>query len=116
MGRIINKLHHEKDAQVQRNTQAGNSITNIKVKIDFTLPALSATNVVRWTCHLDDSAKVRYDMILGWDLLTEVGLNIKISEHVIEADDGPFNRSITTMVDLGNYILKYLNTRKITPK
>ena len=79
MGRIINKLHHEKDAQVQRNTQAGNSITNIKVKIDFTLPALSATNVVTWKCHVDDSAKGRYDVSIGQDLLSELGLNLKFS-------------------------------------
>ena len=54
-------------------------------------------------------------MILGRDLLTKSGLNIKLSENVIESDDGPFNRSTTPMVDLGTYIFKYLNTGKITP-
>ena len=51
------------------NTQTGNITTNYKVKVDFTLPALSATNVVTWKCHVDDAAKVRYDMILGPDIL-----------------------------------------------
>ena len=45
-------------------------MTYLKVKIDFTLPALSATDVVTWTCHVEDSAKGRYDMILGRDILT----------------------------------------------
>ena len=36
---------------------------------------------------MDDSAKVRYDMILGWDQLPELGLNLKFYEHVIEVDD-----------------------------
>ena len=48
-------------------------------------------------------------MILGQDLLTEFGLNLKFSEHVIEADDGPFNESTTPMADLGTYIFKSLN-------
>ena len=33
--------------------------TNLKVEIDFTLPAFSATNVVTWNCHVDDSTKGR---------------------------------------------------------
>ena len=43
-------------------------------------------------------------------------MNLKFSEHVIEADDGPFNRSTTPMVDFGTYIFKDLNTGKITPE
>ena len=56
--------------------------------MEFTLPTLSVTNVVIWKCHLDDSAKGRYDMILGQDLFTELGLSLKFSDHIIEADDG----------------------------
>ena len=52
------------------NTQAGNITTNIEVKIYFTLPALSATNVVTWNCHVVDSTKGKYDIILGRYLLT----------------------------------------------
>ena len=39
---------------------------------------------------MDDFAKGRYDIILLQDLLTELGLNLKLSEHVIEADYGIF--------------------------
>ena len=63
---------------------------------------------------MDESGKGRYDMILGQDILTELGLNLELYVHVIKADDGPFNRSTTAMVDLGMYIFKYLNTEKIT--
>ena len=55
-------------------------------------------------------------MILGKDILTELGLNLKWSEHIIEAYYGHFNRYTTPMVDLGTYILKDLNTAKITPE
>ena len=101
---------------MQWNTQAVNITTNIKVKIDFTLPALSAKTFVTLNYHVDDSVKGRYNMILGSDLLTELGLNLKFSEHVIEAYYGPFNGFTAPMVDLGTYIFKGLNTNKITPE
>ena len=68
MVRPTEKLHPEKDSPMQWNTHAKNITNNLKVKIDFTLPALSATNVVIWNCHVDDFAKGRYDMILGHDI------------------------------------------------
>ena len=49
---------------MQRKTQAGNITTNYKVNISFTLPTLRATYGVMWKCHVDESAKGRYDMIL----------------------------------------------------
>ena len=55
---------------MQWHTQAVNITTNIKVEVYFTLPALSARNVVTCNCHVYDSAKGIYDMILGRDLLT----------------------------------------------
>ena len=116
MGGLVKRLGQEKDSPMQWNTQAGNITTNIEVKIYFTLPALSATNVVMWKCHVDDSDKGRYDMILGRYLLTELVFNLKLSEHVIKEYYGPFDRSTTPIVDLGTYIFKDLNTGKITPK
>ena len=47
-----------------------NMKTNLKVEVDFTLPDLSAVNVVTWKCHVYDSNKGRYDIILVRDLLT----------------------------------------------
>ena len=110
MGRLVKKLSPEKDAPMQWHTQSGNITANLKVKVDFTLTALSAKNVVTWECYVDDSTKGRYDMILGLDLLTQLGLNLRFSEHVIESDDGPFKGSTTPMVNLGTDIFKDLNT------
>ena len=62
---------------MQWHMQAGNINTYLKVKTDFTLPKLSAMEIVMRNCHVDDSDKVRYDMILGRDLLTALGLNLK---------------------------------------
>ena len=65
MGRLVEKLHPEKDDMMQWHTQARNVTTNIKVKVYFTLPTLSEINVVTWIFHVYDSYKGRYDMILG---------------------------------------------------
>ena len=43
-------------------------------------------------------------------------MNLKFSEHVIEADDGTFKVSLTPMVGLGRYVFKYLNTGGNTPE
>ena len=87
----------------QWHTQAGNITTNLKVEFDFILPALSVMNAVVWKFYVDESAKVRYDMILWRDLLKELVLNFKISDHVIEADDGNFKGLESPMVYLGKY-------------
>ena len=97
---------------MQWNKQAVNITNNLKVKVCFTLPALITTDVVTRKCYVDDSNKGRYDMILERDLWTELVLNLKFSEHVIEADEGPLKGSTTPIVNLGAYIFKDLNTVK----
>ena len=75
---------------MQWNTQAGNINTNLKFKIKLTLPEYIATKIVMWNCHMYESSKGRYDMILGRDLLIDLGLNLKFSDHIIKAYDGTF--------------------------
>ena len=55
---------------MQWHKQDDNITTNIKVKIYFNLPKLSATTIVTWNFHVDESAKGRYVMILGIYILT----------------------------------------------
>ena len=69
LGILVGKLHPEKYSVMQWHTQAGNFTTNIKVEVDFTLPARIPKNVMTWKFHVDESAKGRYDIILEQDLL-----------------------------------------------
>ena len=62
---------------MQWHTQASSITNNLKVKIDFILPELSATKNVTRNCHVYEYANVRYDTNLGIDLLKNLGLNIK---------------------------------------
>ena len=50
---------------MQWNNQSGSINTNLKVNIDFTLHKLSETKIAMCSFYIDDSAKVRYDIILG---------------------------------------------------
>ena len=65
MRNIIEIINTKRDAVMQWNTQAVSINTNLKVKMWFTLPELSATKIVTCNCHVNDAAKGRYDMILG---------------------------------------------------
>ena len=76
MVRQVKKRPPEKDSPMQCHKQARYITTNLKVKVDFTLTALIATNVVTWKFHVDNFAKGRYDVILGQDILIELGLNL----------------------------------------
>ena len=69
-----------------------------------------------WKCHVNDSTKGRYNMMLVRDLSTELVFNLELSEHVIEAFDGNFKGSTTPMVDLGKYEFKDLNTGNFIPE
>ena len=67
-----------------------------------------------WNFHVDYYAKGGYVIILGIYLLTDLGLNLKLSEHVIEENDGTFKGLAAPMVDMGTFEFKYLNSGKIT--
>ena len=69
-----------------------------------------------WNCHVDDSAKCRYYMILSTGTLIELVLNLKFSDHVIKTDDRSLKGSTHPMLDLGTYEFKNLDTGEITPK
>ena len=65
---------------------------------------------------MDESAKGRYDIIWGRDILSALEIYLKFSDHVIKSYARPFRVSTATMVFLGQYSLKDLNAGKITPE
>ena len=101
---------------IQWHTQAGSITTNIKVKIYFTLPEISATKIATWYFHVDDSDKSRYDTIVGRYQLIALVLNLKFSEHVIEENDGFFKGLTVALIDPRTCEFKILNTGNITPE
>ena len=49
---------------------------------------------------MDDSAKVRYDMILGRDLQTSLVLDLIFSNRIISGGKGPYEGCLASIVDV----------------
>ena len=64
------KFKTKEDYMMHCKTQAGNIITNLKIKIDFTSPRFSATKIITWKWRVDESDKGGYNIILGRYILT----------------------------------------------
>ena len=58
-------------------TQAGKFTASKKVKIYFCLLEFSATKFISCKCHVNNSTNSRYIMMLGRDLITALGLDLK---------------------------------------
>ena len=87
-------------------TQSGNFITSKKVSVDFCLTESSATKIVSWKCHVDNSTYSRYGMILGRDLLTALVLGLKLSKNIVVVREGTYEGFLAPLFDVSNYEYK----------
>jgi Reverse transcriptase (RNA-dependent DNA polymerase)/RNase H-like domain found in reverse transcriptase len=67
------------------STKAGSFTTTHKCLARFTFPDLDQGKDIEWTVHVDPSSHKlsQYDMIIGRDLMEELGIDILFSEGVI---------------------------------
>ena len=70
------------------------------------------------TCkyHVDESTNSKYDMILGRDLLTALGLDLKVYDNTIIFGEGPYEGCSKPMVDISNYDLKSITNETVKPE
>ena len=59
-------------------TAAGELSTNYQVDIEFSLPELHESRMVQWTVHVAKTCG-NYDLILGRDIMRELGLTFSFS-------------------------------------
>ena len=87
--KIVKKLKIVKSSsKIIFNTPGGQLTTNSSCKLLFCLAELNPSRIIEWTCQVNDSkSATNYDMIIGRDLLEELGINIKFSTGVIEWDE-----------------------------
>ena len=67
-------------------TMGGNFTTKKKALIDFRFPELNTDKKVTWVCHVDETTKEEhalYDMIIGMDLMTAIGIYVDTDEKLI---------------------------------
>ena len=97
-------------------TQYGKFFISKKAYIDFCLSDFSATNTVIWKHSVDKSTNVRYDMILGRDLLTSLGLDLKVSKHIMIVSEVTYVGCSSPMVDVSNYNFTYITDKILKPE
>ncbi len=69
-------------------TNAGVFTTHEMCSIKFTLPEFFQNRTIDWKVHVDSSpGPHRYDMIIGRDLLREMGITLDFSQHAIIWDN-----------------------------
>ena len=68
-------------------TAAGAFVSAGKAIVEFSLPDLNDSKVIKWPCYLDDANDMSYDVIIGRDLMTKLGISIDFKRKVIQWDD-----------------------------
>jgi len=61
---------------------AGSISTSQKAKVQFMLPELSETKIITWNLHVFKKT-TKYDMILGRDLLQDLGILLNFKDQTI---------------------------------
>ena len=104
----MKKLKNKQIETTTWETQAEKVQAPNKANVDFCLPKFSATKIVSWKCHVDKKTNIRYDMILGRDLINALGLDLKFYEDLIIGGEGEYEGCSETMDDLSNHDFKSL--------
>jgi hypothetical protein len=78
---LIGKLKAIKEKKTRWTTKAGKFNTHRKCQITFTLPAFHKHREISWNCYVDESPSNTsiYDLIIGRDLMHEIGIDICFS-------------------------------------
>jgi len=79
---LIKNLKTTKDKTTKWTTKAGKFSTSSKCNVTFTLPAFHEHREVTWNCYVDQTCQksCKYDMIIGRDLMHEIGMDILFSK------------------------------------
>ena len=64
-------------------TGSGTLKIKYEANIKFTLPEFSNFKIINWEFHVTDYEDLGYDMILGRDIMTQLGINLSFDKSVI---------------------------------
>ena len=78
-------LKRHKCQPTKWQTQNGSFVTNSKAKIEFLIPELNDQRLVSTYVH-DTNQRMTYDIIIGMDLMQEIGIDILNSTKSIKWD------------------------------
>ena len=86
---VIRNLKSSTDKKTNWSTKGGNFSTSGKCWANITLPALHEHQVITWNCYVDNSdpESCNYDLIIGRDLMLEIGIDLCFSSTEIRWDN-----------------------------
>ena len=85
---LVKKLKTKKSGSTNWTTKACTFTTTRKVKLNFILPEFHPNREINWEMYGDESKpkKSSYDMIIGRDLLFELGINFLFDQQIMTWD------------------------------
>src|SRR5687767_5223846 len=103
---LVKKLKPKMENPSNWPTKAGSFKTTKTCKVKFTLPAFHEKRDISWKAFDGETDKLssRYDMIIGRDLLDELGMKFLFSENLSEWDN-----AITPMLDPDMFCEQFIN-------
>lgn len=102
LGEFTKKLKTKDAPSTTWLTKGGTFVTNKICKVQLRLPEFSTRKGVEWKFHVDqktNSKESRYDMIIGGDLMSELGIDIKYSTGSIDWDGATIPMRCRSMFD-----------------
>ena len=86
---LVKTLDTTKENKTKWTTKAGEYSTHRRCEITFTLPELHKHRNITWKCYVDESdpESNSYDLIIGRDLMHEIGIDICFSAAQVEGWD-----------------------------
>jgi len=73
----------KKSLPIMWNTNGGQFSTKYEIPLTLILPEFSSSMEVQWSCAIDENPDSTYDMIIGRDLQSALGMDILFSTHSI---------------------------------
>jgi hypothetical protein len=86
----LDRISKYKGNPVKLTTLGGVYTTKRKALMDFRLPEFSLNKSITWSCHVDESTDpkfAQYDMIIGDDLMQELGIDLLYSKQLMIWED-----------------------------
>ena len=86
---LIGKLQTTQGKKTKWKTKSGSFFTDKKCKIKFSLPSFHEHRKISWNCYVDetDPEFCNYDLIIGRDLMHELGIDISFSNAEVVWDN-----------------------------
>ena len=104
--KYVRKLRMKKDTTTNWNTKGGNFQTTKKCKTTFILNEFFESRSIEWNLHVDSTpGPHRYDMIIGRDIMSELGITLNFKEQTMSWDDSTVRmKDPETLSDLSDPI------------